>query len=465
MPLRQRVQEILTRAVHEIGPRETDWIVEAATARTVDDASRAELAVAMAERRVAGEPLQYILGSQPFRHIELEVGAGVFIPRPETEVLVQHVLDLLPQQGTAVDLCTGSGAIALAVADERPDVEVYATERSPEALDWARKNAVRNGWRERIDERFIHGDLFSGLPPALRGQVDVVIANPPYVATGERDTMPADVVRHEPSEALFAGDDGLEVIRRIAGEAPDWLAPGGWLALEIGATQAAEVAGLLRAAGYEDVDVFGDLAGRARIARARTSAPWAALLPQVRAGEVVAIPTDTVYGVGSILSEGGVGDIFRLKGRPEHKPVAVLVHSLPIAEGLGRFSELARALARSFWPGSLTLVLPRSQGFEVDLGGADRDTVGLRIPGRGDILRFLAASGPLATTSANPSGQPSARTEDQIRSYFPAIPIVSAEPGRGLESTVVSVVRGVEVLREGAISREEIAQVVERSRS
>lgn len=214
------------------------------------------------------EPLQYLLGTAPFRRIELLVGPGVFIPRPETELVAGHALDRLPQGGTLLDVCTGSGAIALAAADERPDATVIATEVSGDALTWA----GRNRDRLRLPVEILACDLFAGLPVALRGGVDVVVGNPPYVDTAERDRLPADVADHEPPEALFAPERGTSVIERIARGAPEWLKPGGWLVLEIGETQGPEVVRILVEGGYADVSVEPDLTGRDRIALGRRAA-------------------------------------------------------------------------------------------------------------------------------------------------------------------------------------------------
>lgn len=213
-------------------------------------------------RRIAGEPLQYVLGTAAFRRLELRVGPGVFIPRPETELVAERAMERLPTGGTLVDLCTGSGAIALAVADERPDALVVATELSPDATRWATSNRDALGLRVEVSE----GDLFDALPRDLAGRVDVVVSNPPYVDPEERSVLPRDVIGHEPEVALFAPGEGTSVIGRIAAEAPKWLRPSGWLVLEIGETQGSAVRELLVRNGFEEVSIGPDLAGRDRIA-------------------------------------------------------------------------------------------------------------------------------------------------------------------------------------------------------
>ncbi|MDQ3981395.1 MAG: peptide chain release factor N(5)-glutamine methyltransferase [Actinomycetota bacterium] len=219
----------------------------------------------LVRRRLSGEPLQYVLGSAAFRRLELLVGPGVFIPRPETEVVAERAMARLRPGGTLVDLCTGSGAIALAVADERPDARVIATEVSPAAARWAADNQRASGLEIELHE----GDLFDPLPSELRGAVDVVVSNPPYVDERERPSLPRDVVGHEPEIALFAPSVGTSVIERIGSEAPEWLRSGGRLVVEIGETQGDAVRELLVARGFADVDIAPDLTGRDRIAEGR----------------------------------------------------------------------------------------------------------------------------------------------------------------------------------------------------
>jgi release factor glutamine methyltransferase len=259
----------------EAAEQEGRWLVLAATGidrGDLDEAPEigegdAAVAEALAHRRVDGEPLQYLTGVAGFRYLELTVGPGVMIPRPETEVVAERAMARLPERGTAVDCGTGSGAIALAIAHERPDASVFATERSSVAMAWAEKNRAALG----LGVRLIECDLLAGLPPELRRSIDVVVANPPYVATSEQGLLARDVVEHEPHEALFAGPHGLDVIRRLADEVPDWLRAGGWLVIEIGEKQADDVNALLHDKGYADVRIHPDLTGRPRIAEARAA--------------------------------------------------------------------------------------------------------------------------------------------------------------------------------------------------
>lgn len=257
----------------EFPNKEARWLLEAATGRKLAeliaarelDAEAVGRAEALASRRVGGEPLQYVTGVVGFRHLDLHVGPGVFIPRPETEVLVDVVLTLLPPGGIAIDVGTGSGAIALAIAHERADARVVATERSPEALEYARRNRERTG----AGVELVRGDLFSSVSQELRGIVDVVVSNPPYVSLSEKNVVAPDVLAHEPHEALFGGDVGMEIIQRLSTESPQWLRRGGWLVFEIGPSQLEVVEDVLRGDGFDEVEVTLDLAGRSRIVRGR----------------------------------------------------------------------------------------------------------------------------------------------------------------------------------------------------
>ncbi|MEO7555787.1 MAG: peptide chain release factor N(5)-glutamine methyltransferase [Acidimicrobiales bacterium] len=218
----------------------------------------------MVERRVAGEPLQYVLGRWGFRGLDLLVDRRVLIPRPETEMLVEHALAEVDRLDatTAVDLGTGSGAIALALAVERAGLSVWATDHSPAALEVARANLAGIG-RTATRVRIVEGDWFAALPGELLGMVDVVVSNPPYVADG--DPLPDAVAEWEPREALLAGCDGLDAIRLLIDGVGPWLRPVGTLVLEIGEKHAAAVIELADGAGY-DAEVLPDLAGRDRVA-------------------------------------------------------------------------------------------------------------------------------------------------------------------------------------------------------
>ena len=221
----------------------------------------------LARRRVSGEPLQYLTGLAGFRRLELKIGPGALVPRPETESLAGRAVELLPEGGTVVDVGTGAGPIALSIADERSDARVIATDISEEALEWARRNRDELGLRVEL----VCCDLFEGLPNDLRRAVDVIVSNPPYVSENERTSLPTEVVDHEPAVALFSGRDGLEIFERLAVGARGWLRSGGFLLSEIGDRQGDTVLRLLEHLGYSDATIRPDLVGRPRIAEARWS--------------------------------------------------------------------------------------------------------------------------------------------------------------------------------------------------
>ena len=224
----------------------------------------------MLERRATGEPLQYVLGRWGFRTLDVHVDSRVLIPRPETEIVVEHALDVIDTLGArlAVDLGTGSGVIAMSLAVERPKLAVWGTDSSDAALDVARANLAGIG-RAATRVRLEVGDWFDALPQELSGTVDVVVANPPYVAAD--DPLPAEVSGWEPRAALVSGPTGLEAIERILTEAPAWLRPSGGVVLEIGDTQG-EQALELAAPLFETAEVRTDLVGRPRVLVAVTLA-------------------------------------------------------------------------------------------------------------------------------------------------------------------------------------------------
>jgi release factor glutamine methyltransferase len=218
----------------------------------------------LVERRLAGEPVAYILGRKEFWSLELEVGPAVLVPRPDTEALIEQALDLLralPKAGAqprVADVGTGSGAIALAIKRELPTAEVVAVDVSPEALAVARANALRLG----LEVGFALGDLVE--PLAELAPFDLVVSNPPYIPSGDIDCLAAEV-RREPRLALDGGADGLALVRRLAAGATHVLGPGGALAMEIGAGQATAALEILRRNGYAAVSVRPDLAGIERV--------------------------------------------------------------------------------------------------------------------------------------------------------------------------------------------------------
>jgi release factor glutamine methyltransferase len=237
------------------------------------DAEQQSAFDALVSRRAARVPLQHLTGSVGFRYIELEVGPGVFVPRPETESVVQWAVDAVAREGWAaplcVDLCTGSGTIAFALANEVPGAVVHAVERDPEALAWTRRNAAARV-AAGDPEVLLHLGSAEDALPGFDGTLDLVISNPPYVATTERHLPDPEVVDHDPEIALFAGEDGLDVVRLVEQAARRLLRPGGLVVVEHSDRQGRAAPTLFeRAGGWLEVQDHQDLAGRDRFVTAR----------------------------------------------------------------------------------------------------------------------------------------------------------------------------------------------------
>jgi release factor glutamine methyltransferase len=196
---------------------------------------------ALVDRRVAGEPLEHVLGWAEFCGLRIAVAPGVFVPRRRTEALAEEAIARARPGAVVVDLCCGSGAVAAAVAAAVPGIELHAADVDPAAVACARRNLPGAGVHE--------GDLYAALPPGLRGRIDVLVANAPYVPTSAIGLMPPEARDHEPPVALDGGDDGLAVLRRIVAGAPGWLTPGGALLFETGTAQVADAVAALGIAG------------------------------------------------------------------------------------------------------------------------------------------------------------------------------------------------------------------------
>ncbi len=215
------------------------------------EASSAEALEELVERRIGGEPLETILGWAGFCGLRVRTAPRVFVPRRRTELLARRAAALLPEGGVAVDLCCGTGAVAMAIASLASPAVLHAADLDPAAVACARRNL------EPLGGSVTEGDLFAALPDALRGRIDVLAVNAPYVPTDAIATMPPEARDHEARMALDGGADGLDLHRRIAAGAPQWLAPGGAVLIETGRTQAAWTAVLLSSAGLA-VDVESD---------------------------------------------------------------------------------------------------------------------------------------------------------------------------------------------------------------
>jgi release factor glutamine methyltransferase len=240
------------------------------------DHAQAAAYAELVARRVQRVPLQHLTGTVGFRYIELAVGSGVFVPRPETESVVQWAVDAVRREGWAnplcVDLCTGSGTIAFALANEIPGATVHAVERDPQALEWTRRNAAL---RVAAGDPEVHLHLGSveGCLPALDGRLDLVVSNPPYVATTEAHLPDPEVVDHDPAIALWAGQDGLDVVRLVEQAARRLLRPGGLVVVEHSDRQGGSAPELFATAGgWIEVADHRDATGRDRYVTARWTA-------------------------------------------------------------------------------------------------------------------------------------------------------------------------------------------------
>jgi release factor glutamine methyltransferase len=248
--------------------QEARWLAEAAGGpEGTVTAGVAERMAELVGRRVAGEPLQYVMGRWAFRRLELAVDPRVLIPRPETEVLAGWALEECDRlrARVAVDLGTGSGALALALATEGSGLEVWGTDVSAAALVVAEANRRAVG----ADVRWARGSWYEALPAELAGRVDVIVSNPPYVSEAEMVWLPRDVRDWEPVGALCAGPDGLEAVAVIVQRAGEWLALSGSLLVEMAPHQTTRASRLARAAGFAEVAIRHDLAGRERVLVAR----------------------------------------------------------------------------------------------------------------------------------------------------------------------------------------------------
>ena len=219
-------------------------------------------------RRLHWEPVAYLTGHKEFWSLGLEVNKSVLIPRPDTEIIVEETLSICRQMDSSVinilDMGTGSGAIALAIASEINNAKIMATDISPAALKQAQKNAVALGLQTKID--FRQGNLFE----PVEGAFDIIVSNPPYISRGEYETLPAGVKDYEPQTALLAGETGLEFYEKLISQAPDFIQKNGWLLLEIGAKQEPGVRAMMETTDqYENIVMRTDYAGLPRVIKAR----------------------------------------------------------------------------------------------------------------------------------------------------------------------------------------------------
>lgn len=221
----------------------------------------------LVKRRGAAEPVAYLVGHREFFSLDFLVQPGVFIPRPDTEVLVMAALDALQgrEAPRVLDLCTGTGCVPIAIARNSPSARLTAVELSQTALETARSNIEKHGLTQRIE--LLQGDLFAPLPEGAA--FDIITSNPPYVQHDEIARLAADIRDHEPRMALDGGADGLDVIRQLVKQSPDYLIPGGWLMFELSPEQAPAAVEFMEERGFHEVAVKNDLAGLARVVLGR----------------------------------------------------------------------------------------------------------------------------------------------------------------------------------------------------
>ena len=393
-------------------------------------------------RRVAREPLAYVLGEWGFRRLTLKVDRRVLVPRPETEVVVERCLELLRglDSPAVLDVGVGSGAIALAIADEHPGAHVTGIDTSADALEVARENAERLGLAVALEERE-GGDLGDA-------EWDIVVANPPYVDPAEIDSLEPEVRDWEPRAALV----GPGMTERIAEAALRGLRPGGRLVLEIGDGQVVNLAEL----GYEAVAASPDLTGRPRVVEGRRPADVDAVVEALLAGRPAILPTDTVYGLYTTPDEDAVRRLYEVKGRREEQPTALLARDVDaLLELVPELAGETGALLRALLPGPYTVVVPNPARRLPWLAGANPDAIGVRVPDAPAPLAAVLARVPtLAATSANLPGRPDPRSPaDLERSLVAACLVLDGGELPGVPSTVVDVT-GDEprVLREGAVA-------------
>ena len=275
-------REMLAATVEQLGnAQEARWLCEHASGMDSAEFSAeqdqlvtvacAKSLNSMVRDRLSGVPLQYVMQRWAFRHLDIMVDKRVLIPRPETEQVVQVALDIARKTSSdqalrVVDLGTGSGVIGLSMAFElgAEAAHVWLTDASVDALDVARANMVGIG-RAAANVRVVHGSWWDALPQDIAGQIDIAICNPPYIAQGDSEVAP-DVHLYEPHSALYASDNGLSDLRTVVEGASTWLKKSGWLVLEIGYQQGAEVLAMMSSSGFVGAEIKQDLSGRDRIA-------------------------------------------------------------------------------------------------------------------------------------------------------------------------------------------------------
>lgn len=480
-----------------------EWLLSAATGKdrtglymafdeplSLDELSRMH---GFIERRAKGEPLQYITGKTSFRFIEVACAPGVLIPRPETELLVDAALEGIDAASAmspvrVLEVGCGTGCVSCAIASERPGTLVTATDISPTAAALARENRDALGLASSVD--IIECDLVSGVSPELMGTFAVLVSNPPYIPDDVMRKLPDEVANFEPELALAGGADGLDVYRRLLDAAPRALVPGGMLAVELHEDALDAAADLARKQGcWKSIEIRRDLTGRTRFIVARLAGELPAAAPVhepegrivpcnqdepsseviadaasvLRAGGVVVMPTDSVYGIGAAATPDNPGHrrIFDIKRRDLAQTLPLLVSD---ASELDRLAvdvpAWAHTLAERLWPGALTLVVHASEAVPREFQ-RENGTVALRVPNSALVRELAREVGPLAVTSANTHGMPAPATSDDIERRIADAADLTLAAGptpAGAASTIVDTTSGEpHIVRQGPIPEEVIA--------
>lgn len=473
------------------------------------DHAQGEMLAQITADRVMGTPLQHITGRAYFRTISVEVGPGVFIPRPETESLAGWAIGhVRPHETAVVELCAGSGAISVAIAKESQPGSQWAVEKSEQAYSYLTKNLEGTGVVPVL------ADMAQALPE-LNGTVDVVVANPPYIP--ESQTLPADVL-HDPGQALFSGPDGLDAIRVVAVTAMRLLKPGGAVGCEHGDDQAEQVCRIFDDAGFVQIHTCPDMGSRPRfvtavkppsphdspmslssckdgtmsiepdIAHTESTPPSPANpagprcegleVPEnirpvglddqdlcqlacevLDAGGCIVFPTDTVYGIAARPDDPqAVARLQSIKGRSDAFPPPILAADTDSAFSLVSVVPIqARRLGETFWPGALTLILPTEQRLSL---AETVGTIGVRVPDLDPLRRLLRATGPLAVSSANKHDCPPATAVEEavaqlgadVGLYIDGGPTPGPTPSTVVDCTADEIA----IVRLGLLSTEQI---------
>ena len=397
-------------------------------------------------------PVQHITGIQEFFGYDFNVDNTVLIPRPETEELVENILltydEFMDHDVDVVDIGCGSGCIGITLKLEEPRMNVTLTDISFEALEKAKENAKKLG----ADVKFLQGDM---LKPLEGMKFDILVSNPPYIPTNEE--IQSLVKDNEPWVALFGGEDGLKFYRIILSEAKKYLKGRNIIAFEHGFDKNKEIKELaLKYFPNAEVRQIKDIFNKDRMT--------IIINKTMDDGELIAFPTDTVYGLGAKVFDSVAQErIMELKNRDCSKRFAVLCANLEQIEELAYIDDKAKKIINKFLPGGLTLIL-KAKNKNIHNYAID-DTVAVRIPKHPIALKLLLENGPLATTSVNLSGQKPLNDYDIIKETFKnKIDYIYNDPTNieysNVPSTIIDMTSDLKVIREGDIKLEEILKII-----